>query len=157
MSTCLWHTKLPVKDKKRATFGAKCWRRVTSVVACSVCNWSEEEAETWSTKKTKLNDSAGLKGAGLEYRTKGHWELEAKSQQVFLKLQRQRETKFLVRLELKSWISGSRSWVMKNTTNSYLKFLLGTSMIKHRKCTSLMLIDKSCWVIYPLSVPRKLF
>ena len=35
---------------------------------------------------TKLNDSAGLKGAGLEYRRKGHWELEAKNQQVFSKL-----------------------------------------------------------------------
>ena len=32
---------------------------------------------------TKLNDSAGLKEAGLEYRRKGHWELEAKNQQVF--------------------------------------------------------------------------
>ena len=32
-----------------------------------------------------------------------------------------------------SWISGSRSWVMKNTSNSYLKLLLGTSMIKHRE------------------------
>ena len=27
---------------------------------------------------TKPNDSAGLKGAGLEYRRKGHWELEVK-------------------------------------------------------------------------------
>ena len=32
---------------------------------------------------------------------------------------------------------------MKNTSNSYLKLLLGTSMIKHRKCTSLLLIDKA--------------
>ena len=32
---------------------------------------------------TKLNDSAGLKGAGLKYRWKAHWELEAKIQQVF--------------------------------------------------------------------------
>ena len=34
----------------------------------------------------KLNDSAGLKGAELDYRRKGHGELEAKNQQVFLKL-----------------------------------------------------------------------
>ena len=105
---------------------------------------------------TKPNDSAGLKGAGLGYRRKGHWELEAKNQQVFLKLTTVTRNKVSGRLELKSWISGSRSWVMKNTSNSYLKLFLGTSMIKHRKCTSLMLIDKSCWVIYRLSVPRKL-
>ena len=46
--------------------------------------WRRTEAEIWSTKKTKLNDSADLKGAGLEYRRKGHWELEAKNQQVKL-------------------------------------------------------------------------
>ena len=155
---CLWHTKLPVKDRKRATFGTKCWRRITSVVACSVCNWSEEEAEIWSTKKTKLNDSAGLKGAALEYRRKGHWELEGKNQQVFLKLKTVTRNK----VSGKTWIEELNfrlveSWVMKNTSNSYLKLLLGTSMIKHRKCASLILINKSCWVIYRLSVPRKLF
>ena len=32
---------------------------------------------------TKLNDSAGLKGAGLEYRRKAQRELVAKIQQVF--------------------------------------------------------------------------
>ena len=33
---------------------------------------------------TKLNNSAGLEGAELEYRRKAHWELETKIQQVFL-------------------------------------------------------------------------
>ena len=32
---------------------------------------------------TKPNDSASLEGAGLEYRRKAHWQLEAKIQQVF--------------------------------------------------------------------------
>ena len=69
-----WRQMLATRHQRRRLFSQ------------SVCNWSEEEAEVWSTKKTKLNDSAGLKGAGLEYRRKGHWELEAKYQQVFLKL-----------------------------------------------------------------------
>ena len=103
---------------------------------------------------TKLNYSAGLKGAGLEYRRKGHWELEAKNQHMFLKLTtvtRNKETKFLGRLELKSWISGSRNWVMKNTSNSYLKLFLGSSMIKHRgnvqysELESLIREQAWCW------------
>ena len=35
---------------------------------------------------TKSNDSAGLEGAGLEYRRKAHLELESKFSKCFLKL-----------------------------------------------------------------------
>ena len=73
---------------------------------------------------TKLNDSAGLKVAGLEYRRKGLWELEAKNQQVFLKLTTVTRNK----------VSG-KTWIEElnfRLASSYLKLLLGTSMIKHR-------------------------
>ena len=48
------------------------------VVACSVAYEVTKKREG-----TELHDSAGLEGTGHEYRSKAHWELEAKLEQVF--------------------------------------------------------------------------
>ena len=161
----LWHTKLPVKGSKLATFGAKFWRRVAIVVTYSVCIWSEE-AEVWSCERTKPNDSAGLEGAGLEYRRKAHWELEAKIQQVFFEAYNSATRNKVSR---KTWIEElhfrlakmsdeTKFTQLKSTSNSYLKHetqrkcsIVWTWMFNTR--TSLMLIVKSCLLIHRLSVP----
>ena len=89
---------------------------------------------------TKPNDSAGLEGAGLEYRRKAHLELESKFSKCFLKLTTVTRSK----VSRKTWIEELNFRLAKmsdetkftqltSTSNSYLKHETQISVLIERK------------------------